>query len=339
MAERPILSICIPTYNRATYLEKTINSIVTDEKFMNTNDIELVISNNCSTDDTEEVCQKYVEKFPDKIKYIRQEKPIFADIHIYKVPEYATGKFIKLNNDTCSYLENSIEKILEILSSFSEEKVFFLADFEGREKNTTVCKNYDEFLNAASYRLTWIGGIIFDREYFLNFDNPFKYAHFNLSQVDIFGRTLQNGISIVYNNEKLFNIFNPAKKGGYNIAEVFGRNYLTILQEFINTKNGLSKQTYEREKYAILDFINSFYFDFDNIFSFEKTGYLKFMLPFYGKKLYFYKKYLSILYRQNISKILEVKKDEIHKTIKILGLIKISIKRKQAKNKKKVNNE
>lgn len=337
MTAQPILSVCIPTYNRASYLEKTINSIVTDEKFLNTEDVEIVISNNCSTDETEKVSLKFVEKFPDKIKYIKQEKPIPADIHIFKVPEYATGKFVKLNNDTCSFKENSVGKILEFLNGFSEEKAFFLADFAGREKNTTVCKNYDEFLNVASYRLTWIGGIIFNREYFLSFDNPCKYAHLRLSQVDIFGRTLQNGNSVVYNNEKLFNIFNPAKKGGYNVAEVFGQNYLTILQEFIEKKNGLSKKTYNREKYEILDFINSFYFDFDNLFEFEKTGYLRFMLPFYGTDFYFYKKCFLIFMRQNLSKFVEIKKDEVHKTIRIFNCIKISVKRKRAKRSKNDN--
>ena len=53
---KPLLSICIPTYNRSGYLEQCLESIVHQERF---DEIEVIISDNCSTDDTEAVCKKY----------------------------------------------------------------------------------------------------------------------------------------------------------------------------------------------------------------------------------------------------------------------------------------
>ncbi|EBH2219729.1 glycosyltransferase, partial [Salmonella enterica] len=48
-----LISFCIPTYNRKEYLEELLNSINNQEKF--NLDIEICISDNASTDGTEEM--------------------------------------------------------------------------------------------------------------------------------------------------------------------------------------------------------------------------------------------------------------------------------------------
>lgn len=49
--KKPLLSICIPTYNRSRYLAVSLNNII---KHANTfyGEIEIIISDNASTDDT-----------------------------------------------------------------------------------------------------------------------------------------------------------------------------------------------------------------------------------------------------------------------------------------------
>ena len=60
--QTPLLSICIPTYNRAEYLEKSLDSLVNQENF---SQIEVVISDNASTDATSDVCRKFTERYPN----------------------------------------------------------------------------------------------------------------------------------------------------------------------------------------------------------------------------------------------------------------------------------
>ena len=55
--KQPLLSICIPTYNRAEYLEGALKNIVTDSAFDSR--VEVIISDNASTDNTQEVGKKY----------------------------------------------------------------------------------------------------------------------------------------------------------------------------------------------------------------------------------------------------------------------------------------
>lgn len=49
--KRPLLSICIPTYNRAEILDKTLFLLFSNPDF-NVDEIEVVVSDNCSTDHT-----------------------------------------------------------------------------------------------------------------------------------------------------------------------------------------------------------------------------------------------------------------------------------------------
>jgi glycosyltransferase involved in cell wall biosynthesis len=60
---QPLLSICIPTFNRAYILEKTLHSIVSQKIFQDTNEIEVIVSDNCSSDNTFEIVNKYIKKY------------------------------------------------------------------------------------------------------------------------------------------------------------------------------------------------------------------------------------------------------------------------------------
>ena len=53
---RPLLSICIPTFNRGNILNDVLNNYVNNPQF--DNEVEIVISDNASTDITAEICMR-----------------------------------------------------------------------------------------------------------------------------------------------------------------------------------------------------------------------------------------------------------------------------------------
>jgi len=61
----PLISIVIPSYNKAKYIEKTLLSIVSQK---NAN-FEVIIQDGGSTDGTLNVIKKYVKKYPSLIRY------------------------------------------------------------------------------------------------------------------------------------------------------------------------------------------------------------------------------------------------------------------------------
>ena len=72
----PLLSICIPTRNRAAFLYRTLRSITETPVFQNGNEVEVVVSDNASTDATEEIVKIFTEKYGNKIVYSRNDENI-----------------------------------------------------------------------------------------------------------------------------------------------------------------------------------------------------------------------------------------------------------------------
>lgn len=68
----PKISVVMPVYNVERYLHQSIDSI-TNQSIGFEQNIELVLVDDGSTDSSSEICQDYVNKYPDNIKYIRQK--------------------------------------------------------------------------------------------------------------------------------------------------------------------------------------------------------------------------------------------------------------------------
>jgi abequosyltransferase len=83
------LSICIPTYNRDKYLKQLLDSILvqSDPKI-----IEIVISDNASTDDTDNLVNKYIEE-NSNIVYYKWPENNGADKNFLKAIEISSGEY------------------------------------------------------------------------------------------------------------------------------------------------------------------------------------------------------------------------------------------------------
>ena len=59
------LSICIPTYNRSKHLKNCLNSIILNLNYRK-EDVQICVSDNCSTDETESVVRHAQEEIAGK---------------------------------------------------------------------------------------------------------------------------------------------------------------------------------------------------------------------------------------------------------------------------------
>jgi abequosyltransferase len=64
MTNIPLLSICIPTYNRETYLKRLLDSIVSQKEFTDTDDIEILVDDGPSKDNTTDLVKGYQALYP-----------------------------------------------------------------------------------------------------------------------------------------------------------------------------------------------------------------------------------------------------------------------------------
>lgn len=67
-----LFSVVIPVYNVEQYLAETIESVLAQDIGFREN-IQIILVNDGSPDNSEEICLKYKEQYPDNIIYVRQE--------------------------------------------------------------------------------------------------------------------------------------------------------------------------------------------------------------------------------------------------------------------------
>ena len=139
MSSTPILSVGLFVYNGERFLDEALHSIL-NQTFT---DLELIISDNASTDRTGEIAQAYAER-DDRIRYCRNEKNMGAGWNARRVYELATGKYFKwiavddlLEPDFLRQCIEALEGDPSYVVAHSKTKVFdeggnFVENFVGR---------------------------------------------------------------------------------------------------------------------------------------------------------------------------------------------------------------
>lgn len=124
MAQCVEISFCIPTYNRAKYLDKILNSInVYDKKFI----YEVRVQDNSSTDNTKQIFENYSNKSTHWF-YEKNTENLGGKVNINKCTEKALGKYILIIGDDDYFDEQSFETlaiILEIAKANNNIKACF----------------------------------------------------------------------------------------------------------------------------------------------------------------------------------------------------------------------
>ena len=85
----PKISVIVPVYNTERYLSKCLDSILNQTY----DDIEVIVVNDGSTDNSELIIKEYVNKFPNKLKYYKKENGGLSDARNYGV-EKAIGDYL-----------------------------------------------------------------------------------------------------------------------------------------------------------------------------------------------------------------------------------------------------
>jgi glycosyltransferase involved in cell wall biosynthesis len=111
----PLVSIGIPTYNGAKRIIATIKSIV-NQGYPN---LEIIISDNCSSDNTEEVCVELSKTNPS-IKYFRQKENIGIIGNYKYVLSKASGELYMWVADDDSLEPGILKKYVDFLTSHND---------------------------------------------------------------------------------------------------------------------------------------------------------------------------------------------------------------------------
>lgn len=119
--------------------------------------VEIVISDNASTDDTELIVQEFVQSNPTKqIRYYRNNRNI-GTLNFFEAISHAEGRYAKMFNDYL-YVDNEGLKILkEHIRDTSETKaLFFYDNLRGTNKAKVLLRGVDRFVHLVNNKMTWI---------------------------------------------------------------------------------------------------------------------------------------------------------------------------------------
>lgn len=104
------LTVCIPTFNRAGFLSEALDSIIPQC----TEDCEIVVSDNASTDSTAELVSEYARRF-DRLRYVRQAENIGCDRNSDLIVELARGEYCWLFADDDVMKPDAIATVLDAI--------------------------------------------------------------------------------------------------------------------------------------------------------------------------------------------------------------------------------
>lgn len=111
------LTVVIPTYNRATYLGQTLESL--RRQSFSSSDFEIMIVDDGSTDSTRQVCQ---QPFPIKLRYLYQDNQGDADARNNGVKN-SCSEFLVFLDDDIILDRNYLKEVFSDLASSSGERI------------------------------------------------------------------------------------------------------------------------------------------------------------------------------------------------------------------------
>lgn len=260
MTNDVLLSICIPTYNRAKYLSRALKSIF-DNMDSFSSLIEVIVSDNCSQDDTTLVCDEYSGYA--SFKYFRNEENKGPDYNISKCYHLAKGKYVWILGDDDYIRQGGIKSVLELLKLTSYPDIISLgADFNTSSKLNginSIC-NYTSFESPRLYAaavgimLTFISGTVIKKDSRFNWDECLNsFGSTSLIQLSWILKQLSDQGHFIKVDDILV-IAEPDNTGGYRLFEVFSANLKYICDSIFGSKSPITHSLLRASSKFLLNF-------------------------------------------------------------------------------------
>jgi len=168
MYKKDKVSIIIPTYNQVKFISRAVESAILQDY----DNLEIIISDDCSNDGTKEKVGKYLNN--TKIKYHSNNKNI-GRVGNYRLALYelAEGDWaINLDGDDYFTDNSYIKRTMEDIKHFGNKIVFAQAGHYFKKKEQSIAESIICVPNISKEKMLMTG-----IEYFFNFFNIKHFSH------------------------------------------------------------------------------------------------------------------------------------------------------------------
>lgn len=269
MKKMPLLTIAIPTYNRAGYLALCLERI--GEEIDSLDDephsqVKIYVSDNASSDETPGVIAEYKEKRPDNFEAVRNASNLGPDVNIAQCYDSVSTPYVWIVGDDDVILPGSLQKILDYLAS-TKVDILYVNNYwfdqshmetpRKKEKHgVTSYRSATEFARRTNVMLTFISGQIVRSCIGRGYRNELVAS--NLVQLSWVLPLLRDG--------KHFGVLEDwivaakgSNSGGYGLVKVFGNNLVKITGEILKNEPDVAKAI---QNGVIVNFFSNFILEF-----------------------------------------------------------------------------
>jgi len=238
-----ILTIVIPTFRRAACLKILLSSITSDISDFPT-DLEIIVLDNASPDNTENIVSEFANTFP--IKYFRHDENIGMDGNIAACFNVASGKYLWVLGDDEILYKGTLNYVLNLCRNREFGILYIENDgFRDGEGMTIALRSIPEnikikILNSETiFRevnvfLTFISANIVNRAEILRKFPEFDFRSDTgtfLPQMAWMYSVLKAADSHIYIYTPMFGAM-TGNTGGYRLIQVFGVNLINITKKY-----------------------------------------------------------------------------------------------------------
>ncbi len=286
-----LISLCFPTYNRCNQLKITIESILCQKEFIDGR-VEIVVSDNASTDDTPQMMKEIISEYP-QIKYSRNSENIGATRNYMRVLSLGSGILKKLCNDYLVFSNDSLSNMCNTVIKYQDTCPTIIWS----NNNLNIAKiKYTDFpgmIRDLNYWLTWIGCFsIWSSECCKINDNDLDEIDEQLWHVRMLLKLASYKNKCIIINEQ---IVTPQKTNhksfNYGLFKVFYLFFIGIINEYKEMGRISEADVDYVEKKLLYDFFTNSLIEWDNKKSeyYEEEDLWLLIETAYGKKPYWHR--------------------------------------------------
>ena len=221
---QPLVSVIIPTYNRADLLPRAVHSVL----LQTYSNLEIIIVDDCSTDNTQEIVEAFADK---RIRYICNKKNSWPCVSRNRGLDFATGEYINFLDDDDEFSLTKLEKQVGKLQSLGDHVWIVTCDVEYRRDDIyTIKKNrkkwqiYPDLLQW--YCVYWTHSMLirFDCLKWVNYDSSLPSGQ----EYDLMLQLAKKWVHFDYIPEKLCLVHQSRNQISFNFKKKIQGNFVLI---------------------------------------------------------------------------------------------------------------
>ena len=180
-----ILTVVVPVYNTEKYMKRCLDSVLIDEVL---DDVEILIVNDGSTDNSMEIAREYQAKCPMTIRIIDKENGGHGSTINVGMRE-AIGKYLRVldsddwfnSEDYCTYVHRLKDETADVvLTNYRQEHVY---------ESKSVKLNYDGLVDGKQYIFDDLDMAILKGEYFVMATSTYRTEVLRQANFKLFEKT------------------------------------------------------------------------------------------------------------------------------------------------------